>query len=99
MYNTDHSLRKLYPDIAPYRSGMLRVSPVHEIYWEECGNPQGKPGVGQLEHQPGQRDQVELVAQQRRRLPDPQQAEITQAQDGGHPAGLLYSSFIRAHDG
>ena len=27
------------------RSGWLRVSSEHEIYWEECGNPQGKPAV------------------------------------------------------
>jgi proline iminopeptidase len=38
-------LRSLYPDIEPYRSGMLRVSDLHEIYFEESGNPQGKPVV------------------------------------------------------
>ncbi len=37
--------RVLYPAIEPYRSGHLRVSPIHEIYYEECGNPQGKPAV------------------------------------------------------
>ena len=37
--------RTLYPAIEPYRSGYLRVSPLHEIYWEECGNPRGKPAV------------------------------------------------------
>jgi proline iminopeptidase len=37
--------RTLYPAIEPYRSGWLRVSPLHEIYWEECGNPRGKPAV------------------------------------------------------
>ncbi|NJD31969.1 MAG: prolyl aminopeptidase [Gammaproteobacteria bacterium] len=37
--------RTLYPAIEPYRSGWLRVSPVHEIYWEECGNSRGKPAV------------------------------------------------------
>jgi proline iminopeptidase len=35
----------LYPEIEPYKTGMLRVSPVHEIYWEESGNPNGKPVV------------------------------------------------------
>jgi proline iminopeptidase len=39
------SLRTLYPAIEPYRSGYLLVSPLHEIYWEECGNPRGKPAV------------------------------------------------------
>jgi len=34
-----------YPAIRPYKSGFLRVSPVHEIYYEESGNPKGKPVV------------------------------------------------------
>jgi proline iminopeptidase len=34
-----------YPAIEPYNSGFLRVSDVHEIYFEESGNPQGKPAV------------------------------------------------------
>ena len=38
-------LRGLYPALAPRRSGWLRVSPGHEIYWEESGNPAGKPAV------------------------------------------------------
>jgi proline iminopeptidase len=38
-------LRTLYPPIQPYRTGFLRVSDVHEIYYEESGNPQGKPAV------------------------------------------------------
>jgi proline iminopeptidase len=38
-------LRTLYPAISPYNSGHLRVSDVHEIYFEECGNPRGKPAV------------------------------------------------------
>jgi proline iminopeptidase len=37
--------RALYPAIEPYNRGMLKVSPVHEIYYEECGNPKGKPAV------------------------------------------------------
>ncbi len=36
---------EFYPPIKPYSSGMLRVSPVHEIYYEESGNPNGKPVV------------------------------------------------------
>lgn len=34
-----------YPEIEPYRTGRLKVSSLHEIYWEESGNPQGKPVV------------------------------------------------------
>jgi proline iminopeptidase len=34
-----------HPAIKPYNAGMLRVSPGHEIYYEESGNPGGKPVV------------------------------------------------------
>ncbi|MBL9005498.1 MAG: prolyl aminopeptidase [Myxococcales bacterium] len=37
--------RPLYPPCEPYTSGHLRVSPVHEIYYEVSGNPQGLPVV------------------------------------------------------
>lgn len=37
--------RDLYPEIEPYDSGMLQVSDLHEIYYEQCGNPDGKPVV------------------------------------------------------
>ncbi len=43
--HTTAARRTAYPPIEPYRSGWLRVSPIHEIYWEECGNPRGKPAV------------------------------------------------------
>jgi len=35
----------LYPPIEPYVTGMLDVGDGHQIYWEECGNPDGKPAV------------------------------------------------------
>lgn len=35
----------LYPPIEPYRTGYLRVSDLHELYFEESGNPAGKPAV------------------------------------------------------
>jgi proline iminopeptidase len=34
-----------YPPIEPYRTGRLRVSEVHELYFEESGNPDGRPVV------------------------------------------------------
>jgi len=34
-----------YPPIKPYNTGFLKVSPIHEIYYEESGNPKGKPVV------------------------------------------------------
>jgi proline iminopeptidase len=37
--------RELYPPIEAHRTGYLRVSPLHEVYFEECGNPRGKPAV------------------------------------------------------
>jgi proline iminopeptidase len=40
-----HAAGDFYPAIRPYNSGYLRVSPVHEIYYEESGNPAGKPVV------------------------------------------------------
>ncbi|ETL79374.1 prolyl aminopeptidase, variant 1, partial [Phytophthora nicotianae] len=35
----------LYPAIQPFNTGTLQVSPVHELYYEECGNPYGKPVI------------------------------------------------------
>ena len=38
-------LRTLYPAIEPFASGFLQVSPLHRLYYEQCGNPDGKPVV------------------------------------------------------
>lgn len=32
-----------FPPIKPYCTGMLQVDELHEIYWEESGNPNGVP--------------------------------------------------------
>ncbi len=37
--------RGLYPPLNPYRTGQLQVSELHRIYFEESGNPNGKPVV------------------------------------------------------
>lgn len=42
---TTSGLRTLYPATPLRASGYLRVSPLHEIYWQESGNPNGKPAV------------------------------------------------------
>lgn len=34
---------ELFPEIEPYNTGFLTVSGGHEIYYEQCGNPKGKP--------------------------------------------------------
>ena len=38
-----HLQAGLFPSIAPYHQGRLQVSDLHEIYYEEAGNPQGVP--------------------------------------------------------
>ncbi|MFI4894730.1 MAG: prolyl aminopeptidase [Steroidobacterales bacterium] len=35
----------LYPAIRPFQKARLRVSALHELYYEQSGNPQGKPAV------------------------------------------------------
>jgi proline iminopeptidase len=42
---TQTERRGLYPPIEPFRTGFLRVSDVHELYFEESGNSDGKPVV------------------------------------------------------
>jgi proline iminopeptidase len=37
--------RTLYPEIEPFDSGFLKVSDLHTLYYEQCGNPEGKPVV------------------------------------------------------
>ncbi|MEX1368059.1 MAG: prolyl aminopeptidase [Nannocystaceae bacterium] len=37
--------RSFYPAIEPFDSGMLQVSDLHSVYYEQSGNPQGKPVV------------------------------------------------------
>jgi proline iminopeptidase len=42
---TKKVLTDLFPEIEPYAQGNLKVSDLHTIHWEECGNPKGKPLV------------------------------------------------------
>ena len=37
--------RELFTEIEPYSSGKLRVSKLHTLHYEECGNPRGQPLV------------------------------------------------------
>jgi proline iminopeptidase len=39
------SLRQPYPEIEPFDRGFLPVSPLHTLYYEQSGNPNGKPVV------------------------------------------------------
>ena len=38
-------MRTLYPEIEPYDNGTLEVDARHKLYYEQCGNPDGKPVV------------------------------------------------------
>ena len=40
---TKPKLRALFPEIEPYDAGFLKVSKLHTIHYEQCGNPKGKP--------------------------------------------------------
>jgi len=39
------ALRDYYPEIEPYETGRLKVSEIHELYYEQVGNPHGRPVV------------------------------------------------------
>ena len=68
--NRRQSRRILYHRHEPYASGRLRVSPIHEIYWEESGNPKGIPVVA-LHGGPGGGSSPEM-----RRFFDPERYRI-----------------------
>ncbi|MCU0239390.1 MAG: prolyl aminopeptidase [Pyrinomonadaceae bacterium] len=38
-------MKSLYPAIEPFDSGFLKVSEIHTVYYERCGNPDGIPVV------------------------------------------------------
>jgi proline iminopeptidase len=60
----------MYPAIQPYRQGYLDTGDGHQVYWELCGNPQGKPAVF-LHGGPGSG-----CAPVHRRLFDPQRYKV-----------------------
>lgn len=37
--------KEFYPPLEPFHSGYLKVSDLHDLYFEECGNPQGQPAL------------------------------------------------------
>lgn len=45
MQHPHQPTRELYPPIAPYHTGTLTVSDLHTLYYEQVGNPTGKPAV------------------------------------------------------
>ncbi|XP_074659200.1 putative proline iminopeptidase [Tubulanus polymorphus] len=43
--SSNMTLRQIYPAIEAYDTGFLKVSDLHNIYYEQTGNPSGKPAV------------------------------------------------------
>jgi proline iminopeptidase len=39
----DENVESLWPEIEPFKTGYLEVTEFHEIYYEMCGHPKGKP--------------------------------------------------------
>lgn len=44
-YVSRRPLMDLFPPLQPYSSGFQTVDPVHNLYWEQSGNPEGIPIV------------------------------------------------------
>ena len=38
-------MRTLYPEITPYHTDKIKVSEIHTLYFEECGNLNGRPVI------------------------------------------------------
>jgi proline iminopeptidase len=68
--NEERARRTLYPRIEPRRAGRLKVSDLHELYWEESGHPDGIPVVA-LHGGPGGGSSPEM-----RRFFDPRRYRI-----------------------
>ncbi len=44
-FNMSETFYNLYPEIDFFNKGHLKVSALHQIYYEECGNPSGVPVI------------------------------------------------------
>jgi proline iminopeptidase len=80
-------MRTFYPEIEPYDHGMLDVGDGHRVYWELCGNPNGKPVVF-LHGGPGGG-----CAPNARRLFDPQKYKILLFDQRGCGRSTPYASL------
>lgn len=85
--NDMHHKRGLYPLSEVNRSGWLRVSDIHEVYWEESGNPDGIPVIA-LHGGPGGGSSPEM-----RRFFDPGRYRIILADQRGCGRSRPYSSL------
>ncbi len=68
--NKRQTRRNLFPRYGSLRSGRLKVSSLHELYWEESGNPDGIPVVA-LHGGPGGGSNPEM-----RRFFDPEKYRV-----------------------
>lgn len=75
--NASRPRKKLYPPLDARRSGHLKVSDIHEVYWEESGNPNGVPVIA-LHGGPGGGSSPEM-----RRFFDPRRYRIIIADQRG----------------
>ncbi len=85
-------MNELYPGIEPYASGLLEVGDGQRIYWEECGNPDGKPVVF-LHGGPGAG-----CSAGNRRLFDPARYRIVLLDQRGCGRSLPHASAARTED-
>jgi proline iminopeptidase len=81
-------LKELYPHLSPYRTGFLRVSKLHEVYFEESGNPQGVPAVF-LHGGPGGGTEAKM-----RRFFDPRRYRIVLFDQRGSGKSRPHASLI-----
>lgn len=81
-------LKELYPHLSPYKTGFLRVSELHEIYFEESGNPQGAPAVF-LHGGPGGGTEAKM-----RRFFDPRRYRIVLFDQRGSGKSRPHASLI-----
>lgn len=42
-YSENHTMTELYPEIEPFNHFLLPVDEEHQLYVEQCGNPNGQP--------------------------------------------------------
>ena len=81
----------LYPEIEPYDHGMLDVGEGNRIYWEVCGDPDGKPAVA-LHGGPGSGSSTGA-----RRLFDPDAYRIVLFDQRGCGRSTPHASDVRTN--
>jgi len=86
--NKSQSRRTLFPPLQTRQTGRLRVSDLHEIYWEESGHPQGVPVIG-LHGGPGGGSSPEM-----RRFFDPHRYRIVLADQRGCGKSTPHSELL-----